>query len=105
MAVHRQFSSFEELIQGTDQPLLVDFYAPWCGPCQVMAQILEQVSAKVKGKAQIAKINTDNYPHLAAEYQVYALPTLILFKHGQVVDRMEGVISPEQLYARIAKHF
>jgi len=105
MAVHKQFNSFEELIAGTDQPLLIDFYAPWCGPCQLMAGILEQASAKVKGKAQIAKINTDIYPQIAAKYQVHALPTLVLFKGGKPVDRIEGVITADQLYQRMARHF
>jgi thioredoxin len=106
MAVHKQFNSFEELIAGSkDQPLLIDFYAPWCGSCQLMAGILEQVSAKVKGKAQIAKINTDIYPQIALRYQVHALPTLVLFKNGQPVERIEGVITADQLYQRMAKHF
>jgi thioredoxin len=101
MAVKKQFASFEELIQGSEQPLLVDFYAPWCGPCQIMAGILEQVSAKVQDKAQIVKINTDNYPALATEYKISALPTLVIFKKGQPVDRIEGVLTADQLYDRL----
>jgi thioredoxin len=103
MAVHKQFSSFEELIGSTTQPLLIDFYAPWCGPCQLMAGILEKVSQQLQGKAQIAKINTDVYPQIAEKYQVHALPTLVLFQDGKPVDRIEGVITPEQLVNRISK--
>jgi thioredoxin len=105
MAVHKQFNSFAELIEGATEPILIDFYAPWCGPCQLMAKVLEQVGSQVRGKAQIAKINTDIYPQIAEQYQVHALPTLILFKNGQAVDRIEGVITAEQLYGRMARHF
>lgn len=101
MTVKKQFGSFEELIQGSQLPLLVDFYAPWCGPCQIMAGILEQVSAKVKDKAQVVKINTDNYPALASEYKISALPTMIIFKQGKPVERIEGVLPTDQLYDRL----
>jgi thioredoxin len=101
MAVKKQFASFEELIQGSELPLLVDFYAPWCGPCQIMAGILEQVSAKVQDKAHVVKINTDNYPALATQYRVSALPTLVIFKDGQPVERIEGVLPADQLYDRL----
>jgi len=101
MAVKKQFDSFEELLQGSELPILVDFYAPWCGPCQIMAGVLEQVSEQVKDKAQVVKINTDNYPALATQYKVSALPTLVLFKNGQPVDRIEGVMQPNQLFDRL----
>lgn len=101
MTVKKQFASFEEMIEGSELPLLVDFYAPWCGPCQIMATILEQVSAKVKDRAQVVKINTDTYPSLASQYQIHALPTLVLFKNGQPVDRVEGVLTADQLYSRM----
>jgi thioredoxin len=97
MAVKKQFSSFEDMLAGSELPLLVDFYAPWCGPCQLMAKILEQVNAQMKDDLQVVKINTDTYPDLATRYQVYALPTLVLFKQGQPVDRIEGVMAAEQL--------
>ncbi len=101
MATSKTFRSFEELLQSADTPLLVDFYAPWCGPCQIMAKILEQVSTKLGDRAQVVKINTDNYPAIASQYQISALPTLVLFKHGQPVDRMEGVMTADRLIARL----
>ncbi|HEY9622873.1 MAG TPA: thioredoxin [Crinalium sp.] len=97
MATKKEFGSFQEMLSGSELPLLVDFYAPWCGPCQLMAKILEQVNAQMKEKLQVVKINTDNYPDLATQYQVYALPTLVLFKQGKPVDRIEGVVKAEQL--------
>ncbi len=101
MAVQKEFNSFEEMIAGSDLPLLVDFYAPWCGPCQMMAKILEQVNSQLKEKVQVVKINTDNYPDLATRYQIHALPTLVLFKNGQPVERIEGVKPAEQLIQQL----
>ncbi|MBD2461058.1 thioredoxin [Oscillatoria sp. FACHB-1407] len=97
MAVKKEYGSFQEMIAESDMPLLIDFYAPWCGPCQLMAKILEQVNAQLKDRLRVVKINTDNYPDLATQYQVYALPTLVLFKQGQPVDRIEGVLQADQL--------
>lgn len=101
MAVKKQFNSFEALIEGSELPLVVDFYAPWCGPCQLMGPILEQVGAQLKERVQVVKINTDKYPNLSSRYQIRALPTLIVFKQKTVVDRIEGVLSVEQLITRL----
>lgn len=97
MAVKKQFSSFQELIANSDTPILVDFYAIWCGPCQMMAPILEQVGTQMKNRLQVVKIDTDKYPGLATQYQIHALPTLVLFKNGQPVERIEGVMVAPQL--------
>jgi thioredoxin len=102
MAVKKEFNSFEEMIAGSETPLLVDFYAPWCGPCQMMANILQQVNAQMRDRIQIVKINTDNYPQIATQYQIHALPTLVLFKNGQPVDRIEGVVPSDQLVQRLS---
>lgn len=101
MATKKQFGSFQDLISQSDVPLLVDFYAPWCGPCQLMATILEQVNAKLKPQLRIVKINTENYPELASRYRVTALPTLVLFKQGKPVERIEGVMQAQQLIQRL----
>lgn len=101
MATKQEFTSFEELIAGTDLPLLVDFYAPWCGPCQMMAGFLDQVNAITQDQLKIAKVNVDNYPDLAGQYQVYSLPTLVLFKQGKPVHRIEGVVRPHQLIQQV----
>jgi thioredoxin len=97
MAVKKQFSSFEELLASTNVPVLVDFYATWCGPCQMMVPVLEQVNAQMNHQLQIVKIDTDKYPRLASQYQVQALPTLVLFKNGQPIDRVEGVMQAPDL--------
>ncbi|MDX1978418.1 MAG: thioredoxin [Pseudanabaenaceae cyanobacterium bins.68] len=105
MSTSQQFNNFGELLASSDLPLLVDFYAPWCGPCQIMAKVLEQLSPQVKGKATIVKINTDNYPDLASQYRITALPTMIVFKQGKPVERLEGAIPADQLYQKLQPWF
>jgi thioredoxin len=101
MAIKKQFTSFQDLLAGSDLPVLVDFYATWCGPCQMMAPVLEQVGARLKDALQVVKIDTEKYPQLASQYQIHALPTLVLFKGGQPVERIEGALSAEQLIQRL----
>lgn len=101
MAVKQEFNSFQDLLMGSEVPVLVDFYAPWCGPCQMMAPILEQVNQQFKNRLRVVKINTDNYPQLASNYRIEALPTLVLFKNAQPVDRLEGVIQAQPLIQRL----
>jgi thioredoxin len=103
MSVKKQFSSFSELLQSSQLPILVDFYAPWCGPCQLMAPILEKVGAQVRDKVQIVKINTDQYPEVASKYAVRALPTFILFQNGQPIERFEGAIPADQLLDKLKR--
>lgn len=101
MAIKKEFNSFDELISGSELPVLVDFYATWCGPCKIMASILEEVNAQMKDRLQIVKIDSDKYEDLASEYHIHALPTLVLFKNGQQVDRIEGVLQTPQLIQRL----
>jgi thioredoxin len=97
MATKKQFNSFEEMLSGSELPVLVDFYANWCGPCQMMVPILEQVSAQLQGRVQVVKIDTDKYPELATQYKIEALPTLVLFKQGKPVEKIEGAMQAPQL--------
>lgn len=99
MATKQQFNNFEELVSGSDL-LLVDFYADWCGPCQMMAPIVEQVNAQMQ-QLRVVKIDTDKYPELASKHHIHALPTLVFFKQGKPVDRIEGVMPAEQLVKRL----
>ena len=103
MAIKKKFNNFDELLTVSDLPVLVDFYATWCGPCKMMAPILEQVNQQIKDKLRIVKIDTDKYPQLASRYHIESLPTLVLFKNGQPVDRIEGVIQSPQLVERLNK--
>lgn len=97
MAVKKRFSSFEELLATSTVPVLVDFYATWCGPCQMMSPILEQVGTQMRNRVQVVKIDTDKYPGIASQYGIQTLPTLVLFKKGQPVERIEGAMQASQL--------
>ena len=101
MAVKKQFNSFQDLLSSSEVPVLVDFYATWCGPCQMMSPILEQVNSHLKEQLQVVKIDTDKYPQIASQHQIHALPTLVLFKNGQPVDRIEGVVPAADLIQRL----
>ncbi|SDO72496.1 thioredoxin [Paenibacillus sp. yr247] len=81
--------------------VLVDFWAPWCGPCKIIAPILDELSAEIGDAAKIVKINVDDNPESASKYNVMSIPTLLVFKDGQLVDQLVGVQSKEKLKAVI----
>lgn len=83
--------TFHQTVLQSDLPVLVDFWALWCGPCHMLAPIIQKVAEKYKGKLRVAKLNVDENPQTAATYQTMSIPTLILFKHNQVVGRLVGV--------------
>ena len=95
--------NFKTIIDG-NQPVLVDFHATWCGPCKTQAPILKDLSADIKGKARILKIDIDKNQSVAQKYQVRSVPTLILFKNGQLLWRQSGVASKQQLLDIITQH-
>ena len=89
-------SKFNELING-EKPVLVDFYATWCGPCKMMAPMLDQLKSEIGDKARVIKVDVDKNPAAATKYQVRGVPTLILFKKGQIQWQQSGVVQPTQL--------
>lgn len=95
--------TFSELIR-SEKPVLVDFFATWCGPCQMMKPILKELSEKVGNEAAIITVDVDKNPQAAAAYQVQGVPTLILFKKGQVLWRQSGVVPAYQLENIIRQH-
>jgi thioredoxin 1 len=88
--------TFQELLEG-DTPVLVDFFAEWCGPCKMMQPILEDTSRQLGGKVKILKVDVDRNPLAASKFQVRGVPTLILFSKGEVVWRQSGVVPAQQL--------
>ncbi|KAF3337288.1 thioredoxin Y [Carex littledalei] len=100
-AKKQTFSSFDELLAQSDKPVLVDFYATWCGPCQFMVPVLEEVSEKLNDKIVVVKIDTEKYVNIASKYSIEALPTFIIFKDGKPCDRFEGALNANQLIQRI----
>lgn len=84
-------------------PVIVDFWAPWCGPCRIMGPILEQIAKEMAGKVRVVKVNVDENPRTPAQFEVQGIPTLVMFKGGEAVDRIVGVPQKAALVERI-KH-
>jgi thioredoxin 1 len=101
---HLTAESFKTTVAGATTPVLVDFWAPWCGPCKAIAPILEELATEFGGKLTIAKINIDDHDTVAAEYGVRAIPTMILFKGGQVAETLVGMMPKAALKAKLAAH-
>ncbi|MCR8660440.1 thioredoxin [Paenibacillus endoradicis] len=99
MAVSLTKDNFNQSIESG--VALVDFWAPWCGPCKMQLPIVEELATELEGQAVIGKINVDDQPELAAQFGVMSIPTLILFKDGQPVDKMVGLQSKDALKAKI----
>jgi thioredoxin 1 len=97
-------SNFDAEVLQSSQPVLVDFWAPWCGPCKMLGPIVEKVAAANAGKAKFVKLNTDDNPTLAGQYQVSGIPCLILFKGGQPVDRIVGYVPENVVSSMVSKH-
>ena len=94
-------ATFDQVVLNSDVPVLVDFWAPWCGPCLAMAPVIEEIANEYAGKAKVCKLNTDNAPNIIARYNVTLIPTFILFKNGQIQQRWIGITPKEDLTAGI----
>lgn len=95
--VHVNDADFEKEILKSEQPALVDFWAPWCGPCKAIGPIVEELAGSYAGRVKMAKMNVDDNPKTAAAYGIRSIPTLLLFKGGKVLDTLIGLVSRERL--------
>lgn len=95
-------TNFDEEVMKVTMPVLVDFWAPWCGPCRAVAPMLDAVSQELQGKAKIVKVNVDDNQQLAVRFGVQAIPTLIIFKNGEPVDRIVGMVPREEISRRLS---
>lgn len=97
MKIKISSENFEKEVLNSEKPVLVDFFADWCGPCKMMAPIVEELATELEGKAKVGKLNVDENSDIAIEYNVMSIPTLIVFKNGKEEKRLVGVRNKEEL--------
>ncbi|MBA3900920.1 MAG: thioredoxin [Bacteroidetes bacterium] len=101
MAVEFTDANFEEVVLKSDKPVLVDFWAEWCGPCRMVGPIVEELAKDYEGKAVIGKVNVDNNPGISAQFGIRNIPTILFFKNGEIVDKQVGAVPKSILAGKI----
>ena len=101
MALEITDANFEELVLNADKPVLVDFWAEWCGPCRMVGPVVEVLATEYEGKAIVGKVNVDENPGISAKFGIRSIPTILFMKGGEVVDKIVGAVPKEQMASKI----
>ena len=104
MALEFTTTNFDNEVINSELPVLVDFWAEWCGPCKMIAPIIEELGVEMQGQLKVGKVNVDNDPKVAQQYGIRNIPTLLVFKGGQVVDKYVGALPKAQLISKLQNH-